>query len=79
MFARVWLMSMEDRSQQVTDSEGAALARGFGCQLVETSARTCENVSKLFETVMMEVEKGSGILADDPVPAAKPPGICTVL
>jgi GTPase SAR1 family protein len=79
MFFPPFLVMVPCRSQQVTDDEGHDLARGFGCQLVETSARTRSNVAKLFETVMLEVEKGSGILADDPAPVTKPPGMCTVL
>lgn len=34
--------------REVTEEEGAALARSFGCAFVETSAKTGDNVEHLF-------------------------------
>lgn len=66
-------------AQQVTDAEGRELAALIGCKLVETSARTSENVEHLFETILRQVEARTGLLDDDPAPAPKPSRICTVL
>ena len=34
--------------REVSREEGAALARSFGCQFLETSAKTAQNVEQLF-------------------------------
>ena len=34
--------------REVSREEGAALARQFGCQFLETSAKTAQNVEQLF-------------------------------
>ncbi|KAA0158362.1 hypothetical protein FNF31_05432 [Cafeteria roenbergensis] len=68
-----------DSAQQVSDAEGRELAALIGCKLVETSARTSENVEHLFETILRQVEARTGLLDDDPAPAPKPGRICTVL
>lgn len=34
--------------REVSKDEGAALARQFGCEFIETSAKTAQNVERLF-------------------------------
>lgn len=34
--------------REVSKEEGAALARQFGCEFIETSAKTAQNVERLF-------------------------------
>jgi GTPase KRas protein len=34
--------------REVSKEEGAALARTFGCEFIETSAKTSQNVERLF-------------------------------
>jgi hypothetical protein len=67
------------RGQQVSDTEGRALADRLECRLIETSARTSSNVRLLFETVLTEIERDSGLLDSEPAPPAKPPSMCVVL
>jgi GTPase SAR1 family protein len=44
--------------RQVTKEEGKALSEEFKCAWTETSARYNENVSKVFELMISEIEKG---------------------
>ncbi|GAA5909696.1 hypothetical protein JCM6882_008467 [Rhodosporidiobolus microsporus] len=43
--------------RQVTKEEGAALAASWGAAFTESSARTAENVGKIFEQTIAEIEK----------------------
>ncbi|GAA5820320.1 hypothetical protein JCM11251_005572 [Rhodosporidiobolus azoricus] len=43
--------------RQVTKEEGAALAASWGAAFTESSARTAENVSKIFEQTIAQIEK----------------------
>lgn len=38
--------------REVSREEGAALARSFGCEFLETSARTAHNVERLFNNLV---------------------------
>lgn len=62
--------------REVSREEGAAMARDFGCRFLETSAKTAQNVEKLFTDLVRllrsskeSVDRG----APPPPPPAKPP------
>lgn len=62
--------------REVSREEGAAMARDFGCRFLETSAKTAQNVEKLFTDLVRmlrsskeNVDRG----APPPPPPAKPP------
>ena len=38
--------------REVSKDEGAALARQFGCEFIETSAKTAQNVERLFTNLV---------------------------
>lgn len=38
--------------REVSKEEGAALARQFGCEFLETSAKTAQNVERLFTNLV---------------------------
>ena len=38
----------ETRAREVSEADGAALARQYGCEFIETSAKTTQNVKRLF-------------------------------
>jgi GTPase KRas protein len=69
--------------RQVSKLEGAALARAFGCQFVEASAKGRINVDVAFydlvrdirkyERLQRELNASRAILTDYPVPPAKRP------
>ncbi|GAA5864499.1 hypothetical protein JCM8547_005562 [Rhodosporidiobolus lusitaniae] len=59
--------------RQVTKEEGQALAKEWGATFVETSARTAENVPRVFEAITAEIEKD---LNPEPEPQAK--GGCSI-
>ncbi|KAJ7715565.1 ras protein [Mycena olivaceomarginata] len=43
--------------REVSKEEGAALARLFGCGFIETSAKTKENVERVFTTLVRELRQ----------------------
>lgn len=60
--------------RQVTTAEGEALAKEWGATFLETSARTAENVPRVFEAITAEIEKDL-----NPEPEAKEKAGCTVM
>ena len=50
---------LRPEQRQVSTEEGKALAAEFKCAWTEASARYNENVSKAFELMIGEVEKGT--------------------
>jgi GTPase KRas protein len=42
----------EASEREVLEEEGAALARQFGCEFIETSAKTAQNVEHLFMNIV---------------------------
>jgi GTPase KRas protein len=38
--------------REVSKEEGAALARQFGCEFIETSAKTAQNVERVFTSLV---------------------------
>lgn len=61
--------------REVSREEGAAMARDFGCRFMETSAKTAQNVEKLFTDLVRllrsskEPDRGLPV----PAPPTKPP------
>lgn len=49
---------LRPEQRQVSAADGAKLAQELGCGFVEASARYNENVSKAFEGMVAEIEKG---------------------
>ncbi|KAJ7936315.1 P-loop containing nucleoside triphosphate hydrolase protein [Mycena leptocephala] len=46
--------------REVSQHEGANLARSFGCEFFETSAKTAENVDKVLESLVRALRKSEG-------------------
>jgi len=68
--------------REVSREEGAALARKFGCEFLETSAKTAQNVERLFTNLVrtLRMHKEQQILATGfppALPASSVPGIPT--
>lgn len=49
---------LRPEQRQVSAADGKKLADELGCGFVEASARFNENVSKAFEGMIVEIEKG---------------------
>lgn len=49
---------LRPEQRQVSLADGKKLADELGCGFVEASARYNENVSKAFESMIVEIEKG---------------------
>lgn len=49
---------LRPEQRQVSLTDGKKLAEELGCGYVEASARYNENVSKAFEGMIVEIEKG---------------------
>jgi GTPase KRas protein len=65
--------------REVLEDEGAALARQWRCEFIETSAKTAHNVERAFTTLIRAL-RASGI----PAPSTKPrpvksKGSCIIL
>jgi len=52
--------------REVSREEGAALARNFGCEFIETSAKTAQNVQLLFMNLVRALRQTRNI---EPGPA----------
>lgn len=63
---RVLVGSMNDLAdqRQVPYSDALALACSWGIPYIECSSRTGENVADVFHTLMKEIEKDDGLLAE---------------
>lgn len=46
--------------RQVSKREGAALARRYGCEFIETSAKTTQNVERLFINLVRSLRQTGG-------------------
>lgn len=49
--------------REVSREEGAALARQFGCEFIETSAKTAQNVERLFMNLVRALRQTRSIEA----------------
>jgi len=61
--------------REVSREEGVAMARDFGCRFLETSAKTAENVEKLFKDLVRLLRSSKEIdrVVPAPAPPVKPP------
>ena len=57
--------------REVSKEEGAALARQFGCEFIETSAKTAQNVERLFMNLVRSLRQTKSIEPGAPVPPNK--------
>lgn len=57
--------------REVSKEEGAALARQFGCEFIETSAKTAQNVERLFMNLVRSLRQTRSIEPGAPAPAKK--------
>jgi GTPase KRas protein len=57
--------------REVSREEGAALARQFGCEFLETSAKTAQNVERLFMNLVRSLRQTRNIEPGTPPPTAK--------
>lgn len=55
--------------REVSKDEGRAMARNFGCEFVETSAKTAENVERLFTDLVRALRHTKGA---EPLPPPLP-------
>jgi len=71
--------------REVSREEGAALARQFGCEFIETSAKTAQNVERLFMNLVRALRQTRSIEPGPPTGGpTKPPkekkiGKCIIL
>ncbi|KAJ8084292.1 hypothetical protein PM082_003060 [Marasmius tenuissimus] len=70
--------------REVSKEEGAALARQFGCEFIETSAKTAQNVERLFTNLVRALRQTKNIEVGQPAGNAvrqkeKKKGGCIVL
>ncbi|KAG6837029.1 hypothetical protein H0H93_015892 [Arthromyces matolae] len=54
--------------REVSKDEGAALARQFGCEFIETSAKTAQNVERLFTNLVRALRQTRQIESGLPAP-----------
>jgi GTPase KRas protein len=54
--------------REVSREEGAALARQFGCEFLETSAKTAQNVERLFMNLVRSLRQTRNIEPGTPPP-----------
>jgi len=54
--------------REVSKEEGAALARQFGCEFIETSAKTAQNVERLFMNLVRSLRQTRNIERGTPTP-----------
>jgi len=57
--------------REVSKEEGEALAHQFGCEFIETSAKTAQNVERLFVHLVRSLRQTRNIEPGPPVPAKK--------
>lgn len=57
--------------REVSREEGAALARQFGCEFLETSAKTAQNVERLFMNLVRSLRQTRNIEPGTPLQSAK--------
>ena len=57
--------------REVTKEEGASLARQFGCEFLETSAKTAQNVDRLFTNLVRALRDAHPTTEELPQPPKK--------
>ena len=64
--------------REVSREEGVALARQFGCEFIEASAKTAENVKLLFMNLVRLLRQTHGIQPGTPAPIRKKKSKCVI-
>ncbi|KAK0208492.1 ras protein [Desarmillaria ectypa] len=59
--------------REVSKEEGAALARQFGCEFIETSAKTAQNVERLFMNLVRALRQTRSLEAGPASGSGAPP------
>ncbi|PFH49232.1 hypothetical protein AMATHDRAFT_148105 [Amanita thiersii Skay4041] len=72
IFMLVGNKSDKVQEREVSREEGAALARQFNCEFIETSAKTAQNVERVFTSLVRALRQTKSIEPSPPVPT-KPP------
>ena len=54
------------QDRQVSKADGAALARQYGCEFIETSAKTAQNVQRLFINLVRSLRQTKDIKQEPP-------------
>jgi GTPase KRas protein len=57
--------------REVSKDEGAALARQFGCEFIETSAKTAQNVDRAFTNLVRALRHATELKAQIPLKEKK--------
>ena len=66
--------------REVSKEEGAALARQFGCEFIETSAKTAQNVERLFMNLVRSLRQTRNIESGPPTTKKeKKPSKCVIM
>jgi Ras family protein len=52
----------DETRRQVTKAQGEALAESWGCSYVECSAKSNYGIDEIFVTLLVEIERDSGLL-----------------
>ena len=64
--------------REVSEEEGAAMARNFGCNFIETSAKTAQNVERLFMDLVRALRQ-TRLEAGGSVPTKTKLGKCIIM
>lgn len=72
VFMLVGNKSDKQYEREVSREEGAALARSFGCDFLETSAKTSLNVERLFMSLVRLLRQSKQVEQGMPTPARPP-------
>lgn len=64
--------------REVSKEEGAALARKYGCEFLETSAKTAQNVERLFTNLVRALRDASVTKDEVQAPPKKKKKRCIV-
>ena len=64
--------------REVSEEEGAAMARNFGCNFIETSAKTAQNIERLFMDLVRALRQ-TRLEAGGSVPTKTKLGKCIIM
>ena len=69
---------MKAHEREVLKREGAALARQYGCEFIETSAKTTQNVDRLFINLVRSLRQ-TGSTEQEPAKKGRKPCKCVIM
>ncbi|KAJ3764803.1 ras protein [Lentinula raphanica] len=79
IFIIVGNQSDKNNEREVLKDEGAALARHFGCEFIETSAKTAQNVERIFIDLVRALRRRSNVEAGPTKPQREKKTKCVIL